>query len=97
EWGGRLFANPGSQRGADRTAFEKGDADSATTDARTAAKERAGAADEGRLRVSIAGGAMLLLDGLAMGGLAVRRRRRRKVMVGPMSAEEHSGETEPVA
>lgn len=97
DWAGLLFADPGSQLGAARTAFEKGDADSATTDAKTAAEQRAGAAEVGRLRVSVAGGAVMLLDGLAMGGLALRRRRRRKIVVGPMSGEERSGETESVA
>ena len=75
---GLLFADPGRYLQTARTAFEKGDADSATRDAHAAAQERAGAADAGRLRVSVAGGATLLLDGFAMGGLALRRRRRRR-------------------
>jgi hypothetical protein len=97
EWVGLLFADPTRQLGMARTAFEKGDAGSATRDANEAAQERAGATVAGRLRVSVAGGAVLLLDGLAMGGLALRRRRRRQAANGRRSAEELSSETEPVA
>jgi len=44
------------------------------------------------------GGATLLLDGLAMGGLALRRRQRRRgTVVGSMAAGEPAGETEPAA
>ena len=40
----------------------------------------AGAADDGRLRVAVAGGGILVVDALAMAGLAllwIRRRRHR--------------------
>ena len=77
---------------------EQGKTSSATRDANEAAHQRASAADAGRLRVSVVGSATLLLDGIAVGGLALRRRqRRRKAMVGPVPAEAPSRETEPVA
>jgi hypothetical protein len=94
---GLLFASPAHQLEVARTSFEQGDAGSATRDANAAAQERAGAADVGRLRVSVVASATLLLDGLAMGGLALRRRRRRVAVVGPMGTEEPSSKTEPVA
>ena len=94
---GLLFASPAHQLEVARTAFEQGDASSATRDANAAAHQRANAADAGRLRVSVAGGVTLMVDGLAMGGLALRRRRRRKAMVAPVPAEAPSRETEPVA
>ncbi len=95
---GLLFASPAYQLEVARTAFERGDASSATRDANAAAHQRAGAADAGRLRVSAVGGATLLLDGLAMGGLALRRRQRRRgTVVGSMAAGEPAGETEPAA
>jgi hypothetical protein len=97
EWAGLLFANPGSQLGTARSAFENGDSDTATRDARAAQEQRERAADAGRLRVSVAGGAVLVLDGLAMGGLAVRRRRRRRTPVAPMGAGPQPSETEPAA
>jgi hypothetical protein len=98
EWVGLLFADPKRELGMARTAFEQGDAISANRDANEAAHQRAGSADVGRLRVSVAGGAVLLLDGLAMGGLALRRRRRRPgPVVRPMRAEDPSSEIEPVA
>ena len=75
---GLLFADPDKRLQVARAAFENGDANVASRNAQLAAQERAGAADVGRLRVSVVGGATLLLDGLAMGGLALRRQRRRR-------------------
>lgn len=77
EWAGLLFENPASRLHAARTAFEAGQATTATGDADAARALRENAADTGRLRVAATGGTLLLLDGLAMGGLALRRRRRR--------------------
>jgi len=91
---GLLFADPAPRLMAARAAFENGDAYVASHDAQSAAQQRAGAADVGRLRVSVVGGTTLLLDGLVMGGLALRRRRRRRIAaVGPVGAEEASGNT----
>ncbi len=75
EWIGLLAANPSVELGSARTAFERGDPDAAAADARSAQTERAAAADVGRLRVAVGGGSILILDGLAMAGLALRRRR----------------------
>lgn len=77
EWVGLLFADPNGQLAAARTAFEDGQATDATAQADTARVEREGAADAGRLRVAVTGGSLLVIDGLAMGALAMRRRRRR--------------------
>jgi hypothetical protein len=97
EWAGLLFSDPTRQLASARTAFEQGDPGSATQNAIAAAGQRARAADAGRLRVGVAGGAVLLLDGLAIGGLVLRRRRRRGAFVGPMGTEGRSGDPEPVA
>ena len=80
EWVGLLFSNPGHELAAARSAFADGRATGATESADAAREERDGAADAGRLRVAIAGGSILVLDGLAMGGLALRRSRRRAVL-----------------
>jgi len=81
EWVGLLAANPTVQLDAARTAFEQGQPDTALADARAAQAERTDAADAGRLRVAVGGGSLLILDGLAMGGLALRRRRPRVAAV----------------
>ena len=73
-------ADPASGLEAARTAFEAGDEDAATAEAEAAIELASGAADDGRLRVAVAGGGILLVDALAMATLAVfwnRRRRRR--------------------
>ncbi len=77
EWVGLLFADPRAELSAARGAFENGQASDATAQADAARAEREGAADVGRLRVAVTGGSLLVIDGLAMGALAVRRRRRR--------------------
>ncbi len=77
EWVGLLFSDPGQQLAAARSAFGDGEATDATASADAARAGREGAADAGRLRVAVAGGSLLVLDGLAMGGLALRRRRMR--------------------
>ena len=77
---GLLFADPAHRLGIARADFEKGDADSAMRDAQAASDERSAAADAGRIRVGVVGGGALLLDGLAMGGFALRRRRRRRIL-----------------
>ena len=98
EWVGLLSGDPAHQLDMGRAAFQEGDADSAIRDANGALRQRADAADAGRLRVGVAGGAVLVLDGLAMGGLALRRRRRRRnPPVEPTGLEANSGETEPAA
>jgi hypothetical protein len=78
EWVGLLFANPNAALTTARTAFEDGQATDAATQANKARAEREGAADVGRLRVAVTGGSLLVVDGLAMGALAVRRRRIRR-------------------
>ena len=78
---GLLFADPAPHLVAARAAFEHGDADRASTNATSAAQARASAADLGRLRVGVVGGGVLLIDGLAMAGLTLRRRRRRSLAV----------------
>lgn len=63
-----------------RAAFEAGDEKVATRQAEAAGELAAGAPDDGRLRVVVAGGGVLIVDALAMAGLAIlwlRRRRRR--------------------
>lgn len=77
EWVGLLFADPSAALTRARASFEDGQATSATSQADAARAERTSAADAGRLRVAVTGGSLLVLDGLAMGGMAVRRRRRR--------------------
>lgn len=94
QWVGLLLANPGQHLSAARIAFEKGDADSAARDAQVASAERGAAADAGRLRVGLAGGAGLFLDGLFMGALALGRHRRRARAMGLSSA---GAEVDPLA
>jgi hypothetical protein len=77
EWVGLLFADPGHTLSRARAAFQDGDATTATKDAQTARAERASAADAGRIRAGVVGGAGLTLDALAMAALAFRRRRYR--------------------
>ncbi len=90
EWVGLLFADPARQLVAARATFENGKATDATADADAARAEREGAADVGRTRVAVTGGSLLVIDGLAMGGLALRRRRRRaarwRAAAGPSTA-----------
>jgi hypothetical protein len=77
EWVGLLWANPSSHLGASRGAFARGEIPAARSEAEAASLERRHAADVGRLRVAVAGGSLLVVDGLAMAGLALRRRRPR--------------------
>jgi hypothetical protein len=96
EWVGLLFANPSAQLTAARTSFEQGQATEATTEAHAASVERQGAADAGRLRVAITGGSLLVVDGLAMGALAVRRRRIRTRRERAAGADGTDGITVPL-
>src|SRR5205814_9927067 len=59
---GLLFQNPANRLEMARSAFEAGDADSASRSAQAATQERLGAADAGRVRVGAVGGAALVLD-----------------------------------
>ena len=83
EWAGLLFADPDAELAAARGAFEDGEATTATAAANDARRIREGAEDTGRLRVAVSGGALLILDGLAMAGLSVRGRRRRNRVARP--------------
>jgi hypothetical protein len=88
EWVGLLFANPSSSLDQARSSFEDGDATRATAQANAARAERDGAAADGRLRLGAAGGSVLVLDGLAMGGLAIRRRRTARARARTVAAQE---------
>lgn len=76
-------ADPAVRLDAARAAFGAGDEDEATRRAESAGALASGAADEGRLRVTLAGGGILLVDALAMAGLALLRRRRRQRVAAP--------------
>lgn len=69
--------DPATEMDAAYVAFEAGDEDAASRHAGAAAALVTGAEDEGRLRVAVAGGGILLLDALAMAGLVMLRGRRR--------------------
>ncbi|HEX6474408.1 MAG TPA: hypothetical protein VF114_04895 [Candidatus Limnocylindria bacterium] len=69
-----------------RDAFESGELEQASAAAGRAVEARQGADEAGRLRVVIAGGAVLVLDALGMGLLLSRRGRRR----GPPQAQPAS-------
>ena len=71
-------ADPAVDLEAARAAFEAGDEEAATERAEAATELSSGLADEGRLRVAVVGGGILLVDALAMAGLAVLWRRRRR-------------------
>ena len=79
-------ADPADGLEAARTAFEAGDEDVATAQAEAATELATGAADEGRLRVAVVGGGILLVDALAMATLAAfwQRRRRRHRLDAPV-------------
>ena len=76
--------DPGAGLEAARAAFEAGDEDEAGRRADAARELASGAADGGRARVAVAGGGILLLDALAMAGLAVLWRRRRHRLARPV-------------
>jgi hypothetical protein len=81
---GLLGTDPGTDLTAARDAFESGDLDRATAAAARAAEAREGADDAGRVRVVVAGGAVLLLDALGLGLLFGRRQRRRREQPQPV-------------
>ncbi len=78
EWAGLLGTDPGVELAAARNAYERGDLDTADTAAAAALAGRDGADETGRLRVGVAGGALLGVDLLAMTAIAARRSRRRR-------------------
>jgi hypothetical protein len=80
-----LLAEPAPEVGLDaaRAAFEAGDEGEATRQAEAAAALLASAGGQGRLRVAAVGGGVLLLDAVAMAGLAILRGRRRHHGVPP--------------
>ena len=71
---GLLGADPNAQLAAARDRFEDGDLDAANRQAADLVRMVAGAADAGRIRLAVAGGGILLLDGA---WLVVLRRRRQ--------------------
>ena len=75
---GLLGTDPEADLTTAREAFESGDLDRATAAAARAADVRGGADDAGRVRVTVAGGAVLLLDALGLGLLFARRQRHRR-------------------
>jgi hypothetical protein len=94
EWVGLLLQQPTAQLDAARSAFERGEADSAEREAEEASALRRGATDTGRLRVAVTGGALLALDGAGLALLAFRRRRRRRASLVALRATvvEHAAE-----
>jgi hypothetical protein len=72
---GLLGNDPSAQLAAARTAFEDGDLAAADRRAADLVRSVSGAADAGRLRVVVAGGGLLVLDGAWL--WLVRPRRRR--------------------
>jgi hypothetical protein len=78
EWVGLLGeAPPEAALTGARDAYESGEAAEAVEHAGDADAARDAADDRGRQRVILAGAGLLALDGAAMGGLFVRRRRRQ--------------------
>ncbi|HEX6654957.1 MAG TPA: hypothetical protein VF153_01970, partial [Candidatus Limnocylindria bacterium] len=75
---GMLGADPHAQLAAARVRFEDGDLSAANREANDLTRAVAGAADSGRLRVAVAGGGILLLDGA---WLVMLRRRRRHSLI----------------
>jgi hypothetical protein len=73
---GLLGTDPEAELATARDAFESGELQQATTAAERVVDARQGADATGRVRVVIAGGAVLLLDALGMGLLFSRRGRR---------------------
>ncbi len=88
EWIGLLGSEPALDLDAARRSFESGDLTAADKDAAAARAARDGARDLGRQRVAIGGAGLLVLDGAAMGGLAVRRRRRRRAVETTLSVDQ---------
>ncbi len=74
---GLFGTDPEAELAEARDAFESGDLEQAGQAAARAAAARDGADDAGRVRVLVAGGAILLLDALFLGLLFGRRQRRR--------------------
>lgn len=64
-----------------REAFEAGDEDAARRESDEASALAAGAQGDGRLRVALTGGGILLADGIAMLALLLRRNRRNRSTV----------------
>jgi hypothetical protein len=64
-----------------RAAFSDGDLAAATRAAWQVVDGSSHAADAGRVRVAVAGGGVLLLDGIGMGILFNRRRQRQRLAV----------------
>jgi hypothetical protein len=75
---GLLGEAPQHDLDAARTSFEAGDLADSDQAAGRAVTRRADSEGIGRQRVIVVGGGLLALDGLAMTGIALRRRRRRR-------------------
>ena len=73
---GLLGADPAADLEAARDAYEADRLDDAGRDADRALAARAGAAEAGQTRVLVAGGGVVVLTGLTVIGVRVRRRRR---------------------
>ena len=76
---GTLGSDPRARVREAGEAFEAGDLPTADSAAEEALAADAGAADAGRLRVAVAGGGVLLLDGTWMALMLSARRRRRRL------------------
>ena len=75
---GLIGSDPAALVAQARTTYESGDLEAADTVLADAQRQRSGADTAGRLRVGIAGGAVLGIDLLAMAAMAARRRSRRR-------------------
>jgi hypothetical protein len=78
---GWLGRDPQSELVAARAAFQDGDLPAATRAATEAIDAQTDAADVGRGRVAVGGAGILLLDGIGMGILISRRRRRQRALL----------------
>ncbi|HET6380404.1 MAG TPA: hypothetical protein VFH63_05125 [candidate division Zixibacteria bacterium] len=83
---GLFGSDPRALLAVARDGYEDGDLEEADAAARLAISRRSAAVDQGTDRVVLAGGGLLLLDGLALVGLsALRIRRRHDGAPGPAS------------
>ena len=80
---GLIGRDPAAEQQRARESFESGDLDAAGDRAAAALAMREDAEDSGRIRVLVAGGLVLVLDGAAIAyGISRRRRQRGPLLVG---------------